>query len=195
MFDANVSIKEIRSNQKAREDSANLKLPSSYLTKWNISEMFTKDSVNFISQVDSLFELKTRFKVIRADSDGLVNISRFYEDMTKTVVLRCNILSDTNRFVKLNFDYADHLVILFNSNVLFDKGMNFRPPPDKGAEGRVFVDDENVELDLNKGTNRLTFVLSADNRQKFNWGHCQVGEFGWNLNRMIFYLHFYKTNN
>ena len=48
--------------------------------------------------------------------------------------------------------------------------MNFQPPPDKGEEGRVFVDDEQIELNLSKGQNKLIFVLSADNRQKFNWG-------------------------
>jgi len=170
VYFANVSVRETKSNQIFKEDSAKEKSSSSYLTKWNISEMFIKDSINFVSQVDSLFEHKAKFKTIQADSDGLINISRFYDDMTRTVAMSCIVESDSNKTVKLNFDYADHLVILLNSNVLFDKGMDFQPPADKGAEGRVFVDDENVELDLIKGKNRLIFLLSGDSRQKFNWG-------------------------
>ena len=132
--------------------------------------MFTKDSINFVSQVDSLFRNKSRFKSIEADDDGLLNISRYYDDMTKTVALRCTLESEVDKSVKLNFDYADHLVIFLNSELLFDKGMNFAPPAGKGEQGRVFVDDESVELNLKKGKNQLVFILSADNRQKFNWG-------------------------
>ncbi|PIB31438.1 hypothetical protein [Maribacter sp. 4G9] len=170
VYFADVSIKEIRSGRKTEEYVAKEKLPSEYLTKWNVSEMFAKDSVNFVSQVDSLIQYEDKFRAVEADSDGLINISRFYDDMTKTVVLTCNLISDADKTVQLYFDYADHLVLLLNTEVLFDKGMNFQPPPEKGEEGRVFVNDESVELSLKKGTNRLTFMLSADNRQKFNWG-------------------------
>ena len=113
---------------------------------------------------------KAIFKTIEADDDGLLNISRFHDDMTKTVALSCILESEVDKTVKLNFDYADHLVMLLNSEILFDKGMNFAPPSGKGEEGRVFVNDESVELNLKKGKNQLIFVLSGDNRQKFNWG-------------------------
>ena len=167
---ADVTITELKTSEQDKGDSSKEKLSDNYLTKWNVSEMFTKDSVNYISQIDSIFQNKSKFKPVEADADGLVNISRFYDDMTKTVALTCNLVSDADRTVKLNFDYADHLVILLNSGILFDQGMNFEPPAGKGEEGRVFVDDEAVELSLKKGDNQLIFLLSADNRQKFNWG-------------------------
>lgn len=170
VYFSNVSVKETKSNQKVKEDSTKEKLQYGYLTNWNISEMFIKDSINFVSQVDSLFTLKGKFKTIQSDSEGLINISRVYDDMTKTVALSNIIKSESNQKVMLNFDYADHLVIMLNSNVVFDKGMNFQPPLGKGEEGRVFVDDENAELNLKKGKNELIFILSGDNRQKFNWG-------------------------
>jgi len=164
------SISEIKPNGKQKNNPNGKSISPSYLTQWNVSEMFMKDSVNFVSQVDSLLKNKGKFKPIRADNDGLINISRFYDDMTKTVALTCDIRSDSDKTVKLNFDYADHLVIILNSKILFDTGMNFQPPPEKGEEGRVFVDDESVELNLKNGKNQLIFMLSADNRQKFNWG-------------------------
>lgn len=170
VYFSDVSIREIESSNVTKQRDTEKMISPNYLTKWQISEPFAKDSVNFISQVDSLFDNREKFKTVTADMDGLLNISRFYGDMDKTVALTCNIVSDSDRDIKLNFDYADHLVILLNSEVLFDGGMNFRPPPEKGTEGRVFVDDEQTVLYLSKGPNELTFVLSGDNRQKYNWG-------------------------
>jgi len=167
---SDVKITELQKLERAKNKPTTEKLSDNYLTKWQLSEMFTKNSLNFVSQIDSIFQYKNKFKSIEADEDGLVNISRFYDDMTKTVVLRSSLESDSDRMGKLNFDYADHLVILLNSEILFDKGMDFAPPIEKGEEGRVFVEDEGVELNLKKGNNQLVFMLSADNRQKFNWG-------------------------
>ncbi len=170
VYFSDVSIREIESSNAPKQRDTEKMISPNYLTKWQISEPFAKDSVNFISQVDSLFDYREKFKTVTADMDGLLNISRFYDDMDKTIALTCTIVSDSDRNVKLNFDYADHLVILLNSEVLFDGGMNFRPPLEKGTEGRVFVDDEQTVLNLSKGPNELTFVLSGDNRQKYNWG-------------------------
>lgn len=170
VYFADVSITDLQERREPRNIASAEKLSDNYLTKWEVSEMFAKDSVNFNSQLDSLFQNNGKFKSIEADDDGLLNIGRFYDDMTKTVALRCNLESEADKKIKLNFDYADHLVMLLNSEVLFDKGMNFAPPSRKGEEGRVFVDDESVELNLKKGKNELVFMLSADNRQKFNWG-------------------------
>lgn len=170
VYFSEVSVKAIKKKDASYKDSHQKLISHNFLSKWNISEMFTKDSSNVMSQVDSLLKIETKFKTIQADKDGLINISRFYDDMTKTVLLYCNIISDTEKTKALNFDYADHLVILLDSKIVFDQGMNFQPPSGKGEEGRVFVEDEHIELNLRKGINKLIFVLTADNRQQFNWG-------------------------
>lgn len=164
-----VQIAELEEAKDTGTKVSSVALSKNYLTQWQLSEMFTKDTINFVAQLDSVL-VNGKFKSIEADDDALVNISRFYDDMTKTVVLRHTLESDADRQVRLNFDYADHLAIFLNSEVLFDKGMDFQPPSTKGMEGRVFVDDEEVSLNLKKGQNTLCFMLSADNRQKFNWG-------------------------
>ncbi len=170
VYFSDVSIREIEASDVSKQQHTQKGIPSNYLTKWQMSGMFVKDTLNVMAQVDSLLKSRDSFKTVKADTDGLLNISRFYDDMDKTVVLTCSLRSDSDQEVTLNFDYADHLVIVLNSKVLFDGGMNFRPPPEKGTEGRVFVDDEQTVLNLRKGPNELTFVLSADNRQKYNWG-------------------------
>lgn len=170
VYFADVSITDLQEQLEPKNKASEEKISDSYLTKWDVSEIFAKDSINFVSQIDSILKDKVTFKTIEADEDGLLNISRFYDDMTKTVVLSNSLESKSDKTVKLNFDYADHLVILLNSEILFDKGMDFAPPAGKGEEGRVFVNDESVKLNLKKGNNELIFMLSADNRQKFNWG-------------------------
>ena len=171
VYFSDFSISEIdRGNNQSSGNDAKQITPN-YITNWHISGMFAKDSVNFLQQADSLLKHIDKFKDISADEDGLVNISRFYDDMDKTVIIASKIVSSEEKEVVLNFDYADHLAILMNSEMLFNKGMNFRPPIDKGVEGRVFVNDEQVKLKLQKGINWLAFILSGDNRQKYNWGY------------------------
>jgi len=170
VYFSDFSISEIESSATQSSDNDVKQIAPNYITKWYISEMFVKDSVNFLQQADSLLKHRDTFKEINADKDGLVNISRFYDDMDNTTILTSKIVSDSEKEVELNFDYADHLVILLNSETLFDGGMDFRPLPDKGAEGRVFVEDERTILKLRKGVNWLSFMLSGDNRQKYNWG-------------------------
>ncbi|TLF43192.1 hypothetical protein [Maribacter aurantiacus] len=169
VYFSDVSIKEIQA-PKNNNLIAYKTLPNSYLNRWKASEPFVKDSIAFLDQVDSLKTIKGFTQSIEADGDGLINISRFYEDMSKTVILTNTLISDSDRTIGLHFDYADYLVVLMNSKVLFDKGMNFQPPANKGKEGRVFVDDEQIRLELKKGPNELIFMLSGDNRQKYNWG-------------------------
>ncbi len=170
VYFSDFSISEIESGTSQSAESDVEQIAPNYIRKWHMSEMFAKDSVNFLLQADSLLKRRDKFKEINADKDGLVNISRFYDDMDNTIVLTSKIISDSEKEIKLNFDYADHLVIILNSETLFDEGMNFRPPPEKGTEGRVFVQDEQTTLKLRKGKNWLLFMLSGDNRQKYNWG-------------------------
>ena len=165
------SVAEISDPTKPQNvDKGNPSDTEEFLKTWHISQPFAKDSTNFKSQVDSILKHRVKFKTVLADEDGLINISRYYDDMTKTVVLTCNLVSDSDRTVLMNFDYADHLVVLFDSKIRFDGGMDFRPPADKGVEGRVIVTDEQVPLELKKGSNELVFMLSGDARQQFNWG-------------------------
>ncbi len=63
----------------------------------------------------------------------------------------------------MNFDYANHLIIVLNSEIIFNKGLN----PEN--EGRVFENDTEIELNLAKGKNDLIFVVTAD-EYKQNWG-------------------------
>ena len=113
----------------------------------------------YLKQI-SFINLFPNFKIIEADQNGLININRFYDYVTKTVALSRNISSVSYKIVKLSFDYADHLLLLSKSKNLLDKEMNFQPPVIKGDKGRVFIDDAGIKLNLKKGSHKLVLVLS-----------------------------------
>lgn len=165
---SDVFVKELKSDDY--QGIQTKQVSPNYLTHWNMSDMFVKDSENIVQQVNTLLANEHQFKKVAADEDGLINVSRFYRDMEKTTIFSSTFVSKSEREVTLNFDFADELVILFNSQVVFEGVMNFRPPSGKGKEGRVFVEDEEITLNMQSGKNRLVFVLSGDSRQKFNWG-------------------------
>jgi hypothetical protein len=168
------SINEIENTNmyraEKRTDKVQRKILHNYITEWQMSEAFVKEAKNYQQQVNSLLTHGDEFTTITADEDGLINVSRFYDDMEKSVVFTTALLSESEQKVTLNFDFADQLLILLNSEILYEGEMNFRPPANKGEEGRVFVEDEEITLNLKSGKNRLTFVLTGDSRQKFNWG-------------------------
>ena len=142
----------------------------SYLNKWKISQPFYRDSVNLLSQIDSIDRNGGGDTTIQGDKDGLVNISSLYGDMNKTVLLTSEIQSEDEKTLSLQFDYVEHLTIIVNNEVVFDKGTNFFSVEGKGEEGRVFVTDESVDINLKSGSNRINFVLSGDSEYKFGWG-------------------------
>lgn len=130
------------------------------MTKPEVFEMFTKACLNKVSRSDFIYQLTSQTKIIIADQEGLININRFYDDVTETVALRRNISSVPSKIFKLSFDYADYLHILTKSKNLSDKETNFQPPVTKGDKGRVFNDDASIDLNLRKGSSKLVFVLS-----------------------------------
>lgn len=164
-FFTNVSILELKTKMPVIADSDKEVLPVNYLTQWELSVKFAKNEKGIISQLDSIRGKDISWKKIQSDTDGLVNMSRFIEEMSGSVALKKTIRSELEQAVNLYFGFAKHMIIVLNNEVVFDKNMD----TDK-EEGRVFVDDESVELNLSQGKNELFFVLSGDEEHKQNWG-------------------------
>jgi hypothetical protein len=116
----------------------------------------SRNNNKILAQLDSLNLAKTDWKLIKSDDDGLVNISPFYDESSGSVSLSCTIISESKKSVKMNFDYTNQLTMVFNSEIIFNKGLNSE------NEGRVFVNDTEIELSLAKGKNELIFVVTAD---------------------------------
>ncbi len=95
----------------------------------------------------------------------MVNISRFIEGMNQTVALKSILHSESEQPVKLYFGFAKHMIVVLNNEVIYNKEMDVNK-----EEGRVFVDNESVELNLSKGKNSLFLILTGDEAYKQNWG-------------------------
>ncbi len=164
-FFANVSIAELGVDESTKGIQSKNKLSSLYLSNWQLSPKFEMNEDKIGYQIDSLQAKGIIWKKIKSDIDGLVNISRFVEEMNQTVALKITLYSESKQSVKLYFDYAKHMILILNNKVIFNKKMDSTK-----AEGRIFVDDESVELNLSKGKNDLFLILTGDEEFKQNWG-------------------------
>ena len=151
----------------------------SYLTDWKLSEQF-EDNLNtqggLFRWMDSL--KNTTWQSVQADRHGLVNLSKFYETPRHTVIAKTTIPSDTDKSINLLFDYSFAAIVILNNQVLF-AGKEL----DTDNFMEVHDGEQQLTLDLKKGTNELVFFITADDlwqregnptylgvMQAMNWG-------------------------
>ena len=164
-FFANVTIKELKDSVSKISDEEFRTESGNHLKKWKLSPKFIKRDSVILSQLDSMQKSKILWKEIVADEDGLVNLSRFMDVMSQSVVLKTNIVSQSNQTLKMHFGFAKHMIVILNDNIIFKKEMDVTK-----EEGRVFVDNEKVDLNLKHGRNELFLVLTGDEEYHQNWG-------------------------
>ena len=135
-----------------------------YLSEWEISEKFKRNDKNITNQIDSLKIDTKKWRSIKSESNGLINLSRFFDETSGTVLMKSTLKAPVDKEVEMLFDYSDHLVISLNSEIVFSNSLV------RGSnEGRVIVDDQKINLKLKKGDNEIVFVVTADAYFE-NWG-------------------------
>ena len=80
------------------------------------------------------------------------------------LLAEAHIESRVDRPVKLLFDYSESLTVMLNSKIVFSDSLRIRD-----NEGRVMDGEEEIALDLVRGTNELLFILTSDAYRQ-NWG-------------------------
>lgn len=160
---ANFSIERIKDLPVYREPEAE-DPPAGYLSEWAVSGKFLRNDQNLQAQIDSVKSHTEHWSPVRADSDGLINMSRFFEVTEGTAILRTYIESPEDLEVDLLFDYSEHLAISLNSEIIFSESLRVNK-----NEGRVMDGEEKIPLKIQKGRNELLFVLTSDNYRQ-NWG-------------------------
>ncbi len=162
---ANVTIDEIdvhdNSDSVERDDKDAL---SEYLSEWLISDKFDKNDQNIKAQIDSVKTSTKRWRPIKSESTGLINLSRYFEETKGSALLKTKIHSPIEKTVEMLFDYSEHLVISLNSEIIFSNSLQMG---DNG--GRVMDGDQKIKLNLKEGKNELIFLLTSD-AYKENWG-------------------------
>ncbi|EAR00063.1 family 16 glycoside hydrolase [Maribacter sp. HTCC2170] len=139
------------------------KLNSNYITKWQLSESYSFESLNAI-----LDESKNlAFKNVTADNSGLLPISKyvtkksagnFERNAEDIVVAQFKVSSEIKEIKKMYFDYSDRCIVLLNGNELFSGNNSFRL---KGPQfmGHLNPDANALNLNLMKGENTVQIIL------------------------------------
>lgn len=138
--------------------------PPEYLSEWEISGRFQRNDRNIREQIDSVIANTTNWRRVKSESSGLINLSRYAEETEGSVLLKINVHSSADKHVDLLFDYAEHLIISLNSEIVFSESLRMN-----NNEGRVMDGEEKTDLMLKKGDNQLVFVVTADAYHQ-NWG-------------------------
>jgi hypothetical protein len=151
----NVKINELNESFDVDKNE----ISSTYIDTWKLSDQFEADfySQNKISELYNEQSTNANWKTIKADKDGLVNISRFYEHPQNAVFAISEIYSDSAKTVGLLFDYSFSLLIGLNYDILFC-GTEL----DTKNYMRVIDGEEKLTLPLNKGKNVLIFIIKSD---------------------------------
>ncbi|MBS9463296.1 hypothetical protein KIM67_12835 [Flagellimonas sp. 389] len=156
-------------------------LDSGYLKKWSVSEQMD-GNIHSQSQYFKLFEKAEKnhkWKAIEADNTGIINLARYYDHPEKAVFAKTTISSDAAKKVTLAYDYTQVLLISLNDKIIFH-GREL----DMHNFMRVIDGEETLELNLNKGENKLVFWIRSDDEwqeavgnppylgreQAMNWG-------------------------
>lgn len=164
-FFANITIKELKNNSSMIYGEKPETGLADYLKNWKLSPKFIKKDSIVLSQLDSIQQSDVLWRDIKADGDGLVNLSRFVEVMSQSAVLKTTLISTSKQTLKMHFGFAKHLTIVLNNNIIYNKEMDATK-----EEGRVFINNENIDLDLEQGKNQLLLILTGDEDYHQNWG-------------------------
>ena len=173
----NVRINKLENELEVQEQE-NL---NRYLNEWILSEQF---EMKFHSQTEIYNRYteqmkKDTWQKVKADRNGIINLSKYYEHPQNCIVAKTEIHADKNKEIDLLFDYTFSMAIILNQDLLFS-GTEL----DTKNFMRVIDGEEKITLRLNKGKNELIFVINADdpwqrsvnnpmlfNRtQAMNWG-------------------------
>ncbi len=164
-FYTNVSVKNLNDTTLSTKKDDRTVLSDHYLRTWQLSPKFAKNKEKALYQLDSMKASGITWKKITADEDGLTNVSRFVDEMSGSIALKATIHSETKQNAEMHVGFAKHLIVVLNNEVVFNKEMDM-----KKEEGRVFVDNESLNLNLLQGKNELFMILTGDEQYHQNWG-------------------------
>ncbi|MEM8528015.1 MAG: hypothetical protein AAGG68_25460 [Bacteroidota bacterium] len=172
---ANIEIKESQSFPIKSDPPA----ASSYLTDWSISPQQEGQLTNQFHYYNWLEEAEKNGKwtAIKADNDGLVNFSRYFEHPKESVFAKTIIESEKDKEVELLYDFSYSMLIVLNDQILA-----YGTELDTENFGRITPGEQRITLPLKAGENKLVFWVRSDDlwqktnplylgrAQAMNWG-------------------------
>ncbi|NVK55625.1 MAG: hypothetical protein HWE26_08420 [Alteromonadaceae bacterium] len=133
---------------------------SGTLQSWSLSTQFDCGNSSYIFQcVSKLKNGVGDLKKVQADSQGVVNLSRYYDVPGRWVLATTELESSGKRQVTLEYDYTHEVAIFLNGQPIFTGKEIDR---DNGNFGRVIPGEESIMLSLEEGKNTLSFAVHGD---------------------------------
>jgi hypothetical protein len=170
---ANLKIEEIENNVNGTlKDVGN----NTHINEWLVSEQFVLNESWLFWSSGSFLESLKGWQKIKADRNGLVNLSKYFEHPKNAAAVKKIIVSESDITKKLLFDYTHTLVVILNSEVIF-----YGKEMDK--LGRMYDGERQIDIHLKEGKNELLMIIAGDSeiygdgvlyqgrKQAANWGY------------------------
>ena len=154
---------------------------SRYLREWSVTEPMTfpagRDVIDIIPRspgilVDStLLNSATRWKSIRAERRGLINLTRPFgateQGERRLTWLKTTITSEEAQEKRLDFGFSDEVWVFINERILYVDKNYYGSPGMKEPRGRCTIENTSFDLPLQKGENE---ILIGVTNYFFGWG-------------------------
>jgi hypothetical protein len=151
-----------------------------YLRNWELSPSkdfpFGKDIIMPLPsmygslQQSELPDSTTQWSPIKAESRGIINVSRKYgsvvNDGRRLAWLRTTIYSEKAQNRILNVGFSDEVWVYINGQILFT-GKNYFGTPEQKNDGRCVLENSSFNLPLKEGKNEILVGLA---NYFYGWG-------------------------
>jgi len=138
-----------------------VELPAGLIHNWNISTNIKEDDIKTVELgTDVLSKLK--WQKLGAETNGILNLSKIANRSRSdnTVLVKLNIISDTEQMKELRFGYSDRVRLFVNGNLTYSGVAGFRSR-DHRFYGTVGPFDT-VVIDLKEGNNEIIAAVSEN---------------------------------
>ena len=151
-----------------------------YIRNWELSPAkdfpFGKDLIMPLPSMhgslvqSELPDSNTQWSAIKAESRGVVNVSRKYgsaeNDARRLVWLRTTIESEKEQERTLSLGFSDEVWVFINGRILYvDK--NYFGTPGQKNDGRCVIENSSFKLPLKEGKNEILIALA---NYFYGWG-------------------------
>jgi hypothetical protein len=153
---------------KNATEMVNFKVPEremieGIIPEWEISDKFDEESLNDLSQLQSIIDSRKWEHKVQVEETNAANISwavSRYGTPGTTVFAKIVVHSDKDQVKLFEFGYSDRVVAIVNGKAMYS-GSNRWRTRDYRYLGTVGLFDA-IYLDLKKGKNTILFAISED---------------------------------
>ncbi|MEM9722506.1 MAG: hypothetical protein AAGA10_24775 [Bacteroidota bacterium] len=167
---ANLSIQPLPELEEppvsSRKSSSSNRDRDLFLTEWEISKQYPRNSENTINLVVEKAITADSWRTINESTHDRINFSKYFDHPHGIVVAKKELSSASTQSKRLNFDFVGKLQIRLNGEIVFNYN--------KHRFERLAGDTFSIGIDLQEGPNELLFISEGD-ASLFGEGYNSIG--------------------